>query len=70
MAQNQINSIVATTSGLFGGLGKAVSSHLVLGSITLQGITEVAIYAAISAAVGYGVKKAIDRAVRYFKGGK
>lgn len=64
MGQNQFNSIVATTSGMFGGLSKALSSHLVLVNITFQGIIEVAFYAAISAAVGYAVKKAIDRIVK------
>lgn len=60
MPQNQINSIVATTSGLCGGLGKALTAHLVLTNITFQGIIEVSFYAAISALAGYGAKKGID----------
>jgi hypothetical protein len=67
MPQNQLNSIVATASGLFGGLGKALTAHLVLASITFQGIIEVSFYAAISALVGYGVKKGVDNLVKYFK---
>jgi hypothetical protein len=61
MPDNQINSVVATTSGLCGGLGKALTAHLVLDNITFQGILEVAFYAAISALVGYGVKVSIDK---------
>ena len=67
MPQNQLNSVVATTSGLFGGLSKALTTHLFFTNITFQGIVEVAIYAAISAMVGYGVKKAIDSLVNLFK---
>lgn len=61
MPENHINSVVATTSGLCGGLGKALTAHLVLANITFQGIIEVAFYAAISALVGYGVKVSIDK---------
>ena len=67
MPQNPLNSIVATTSGLCGGLGKALSAHLVLTNITFNGTLEVVFYAAISALVGYGVKKGIDSLVIYFK---
>jgi hypothetical protein len=61
MPENHLNSIVATTSGLCGGLGKALTAHLVFTNITFQGIIEVSIYAAISALVGYGVKVSIDK---------
>jgi hypothetical protein len=47
MPQNQLNSVVAITSGLFGGLSKALTAHLFFTNITFQGIVEVAIYAAI-----------------------
>lgn len=67
MSQNQENSTVPTLFGLMGGLGKALSSHLVLMDITLQGVTDVIVYAAISAVVGYGVKKGIDSLAIYFK---
>lgn len=67
MAQNQINSVVATTSGICGGVGKAISANLILLNITLQSVLEVAVYAAVSALVGYGVKKGIDWLVNYFK---
>jgi hypothetical protein len=67
MPENHLNSVVATTSGLCGGLGKALTAHLVITNITFQGIIEVAFYAAISALVGYGVKKGIDNLVNRFK---
>lgn len=53
------------TSGICGGVGKAISAKLILANITFTGIIDVAFYAAISATVGYGVKKAIDKAVFY-----
>jgi hypothetical protein len=65
--QIQINSLVATTSGICGGVGKAISAKLILANITFTGIIDVAFYAAISAMVGYGVKKAIDKVVFYLK---
>jgi len=67
MPQNQINSVIATISGLCGGLGKALTANLVLTNITFQGILEVSFYAAISALVGYGVKKGIDSLVNHFR---
>jgi hypothetical protein len=67
MPENHLNSVVATTSGLCGGLGKALTAHLVITNITFQGIIEVSFYAAISALVGYGVKKGIDNLVNRFK---
>jgi hypothetical protein len=67
MAQNQINSLIVTASGVFGGVGKAISSHFVLVNISLHGTVELAFYAAISAAVAYGVKEGIDCIVKRFK---
>jgi len=67
MAQNQINSLIVTASGVFGGVGKAISSHFVLVNISLHGTVELAFYAAISAAVAYGVKEGIDHIVNRFK---
>ena len=59
MSLSEQNSIITTASGVFGGVGKAITSLQIL-SITLQGISEVAFYAAVSAIVGYGVKVLID----------
>ncbi len=66
-SQIQINSLVATTSGICGGVGKAISAKLILANITFIGIIDVAFYAAISAMVGYGVKKAIDKIIHFIK---
>ena len=60
MAQNQINTIVSTTSGVFGGMGKAFTGNLILNAITFNSLTEVTVYAAVSAVVGYCVKLGID----------
>lgn len=65
MTQNEQNSIVTTASGVFGGVGKAVSAHLT--GVSLDGMLEVAIYAAISAVVGYAVKLGIDKLKKVFK---
>ena len=67
MAQNQVNSIVATTSGIFGGLSKAIFLKVVITAISLQTIFEVAIYACVSAVVGYGIKLIIDLVTNLFK---
>ena len=67
MTQNDQNSVITTASGICGGLGKAISSNVVLADITLGGIVEVAVYAAISAVVGYGVKVLIDRIKKLFQ---
>jgi uncharacterized membrane protein YagU involved in acid resistance len=55
------NTLITTTTATVGGLTKA----FVLGFahpavITLPQLTEVAIYASISATIGYGVKLAFD----------
>lgn len=60
MSQNDQYSIVSTASGIFGGVGKALSSHHTLCNITFEGLTDVAFYAAVSAIVGYGMKILID----------
>ncbi|HEY4785520.1 MAG TPA: hypothetical protein VIH57_05705 [Bacteroidales bacterium] len=67
MSQNHENSIIVTISSICGGVSKTITSHLLLANITFPGIIEVAFYAAISALVGYGVKKGIDSTVIYFK---
>jgi len=66
-SQIQINSLVATTSDICGGVGKAISAKLILANITFTGIIDVAFYAAISAMVGYGVTKAIDRIILFIR---
>jgi hypothetical protein len=64
MSQNVHTSIITTVSGICGGVGKAISSKPILLDITLSGTFEVALYAAVSAVVGYGVKLLIDRIKR------
>ena len=54
------NTYFITISGLFGGMTKAISSGIILSSITLPHILEIAFYAAISAVIGYVVKLSID----------
>jgi hypothetical protein len=70
MPQNQLNSVIVTASGVFGGVGKAISSHFVLINITIHGTVELAFYAAISATVAYGVKEGIDYMVKRYKSRK
>jgi len=70
MAHNQITSLIVTASGVFGGVGKAISSHFVLVNISFHGTVELAFYAAISAVVAYGVKEGIDHFIKRFKGPK
>ncbi|MCX6257984.1 MAG: hypothetical protein NTW49_08845 [Bacteroidia bacterium] len=60
MLKKEINLLVTTGSGIFGGLAKAFSSNMIITEITLAHIGEVALYAAVSAIVGYGLKMAID----------
>jgi len=54
------NSIITTFSGLIGGTTKALASGFTLMSITFYQLATVAIYAAVSALVGYFVKYLID----------
>jgi len=54
------NSIISTISGLFGGMTKAISSGFILCRISFPHIIEIAIYASVSALVGYLVKVCID----------
>ena len=67
MAQNEVNSIVTTTSGIFGGLGKVLFAHVFLAAITIQTLMDVAVYASVSALVGYGIKLIIDIVTNIFK---
>lgn len=67
MSQNHENSVIVTFSSICGGVGKTLTSHFLLINLTFPGIIEVSFYAAISALVGYGVKKGIDRLTAYMK---
>jgi hypothetical protein len=67
MAQNEINSIVTTTSGIFGGLSKVLFVNVLLASITIQTLCDVAVYASVSALVGYCIKMIIDLISKLFK---
>ena len=58
--QSISNSLVATSSGMIGGVSKAITSKFTLSTITFSQVTEVAVYAAISAFVGYLVKLGVD----------
>jgi len=66
MSHNDQNSVITTFSGLFGGVGKAITSYHVFANISFQGVFEVAFYAAISALVGFGVKLLIDYVKKHF----
>jgi hypothetical protein len=44
--QFQINSLVATSSDICGGINKAISEKLILANITFTGMIDVAFYAA------------------------
>lgn len=70
MQSNLSLSIATTTSGMIGGVSKAVSEQLTIASISTQGIIDVAFYAVISATVGYFVKIAFDSAMRKLKSKK
>lgn len=54
-------SLTTTTSGLIGGLFKAVADHASATTVSIAGAVDVAIYAFVSASVGYGVKLTLDR---------
>ncbi len=61
MSLQQIsNSLVATSSGMIGGVTKAVTSGFTLCGVNLPQVIDVTIYAAISAFVGYVVKLGVD----------
>ena len=66
MAQNQVNSIITTTSGIFGGMSKAFTAHIFIMAITLQSLLEVVVYASVSALVGYCIKLTIDFITKIF----
>lgn len=54
------NSVITTSSGVVGGVTKAIASGFTLNSISIMQMLDVSIYAAVSAIVGYTVKYIID----------
>lgn len=58
--------LFTTLSGMLGGLFKAVSGGPLLAAVTLGSISGVVLYAAASAAVGYVVKRVLDRIIDRF----
>ena len=54
------NSVFTVLSATIGGLTKAFTIGFVPASITLTQINEVAVYAAISATIGYSLKLIFD----------
>lgn len=70
MQHNPGLSIVATTSGLLGGVSRALTEQISTSSISLSGVVDVAFYAVVSASVGYCVKIALDGAYQKLKSRK
>ena len=68
MPQHQVSTLIVTTSAICGGMSQMVTSPCPLAAITLTNVSEVALYAAISALVGYGVKMGIDKIKRMIRG--
>jgi len=60
MSQTQETGAFTTVSGMIGGVIKAISVKPVMMAITFGTLTNVMVYAAASAAVGYVVKKVLD----------
>jgi hypothetical protein len=61
MNQPHDTGVFTTFSGMVGGVVKAISVKPVMMAITFGTLTNVMVYAAASAAVGYVVKKALDK---------
>lgn len=70
MQNNYGLSIVATTSGLLGGISRALTEQISVSSISLSGVVDVSFYAVVSATVGYCVKVVLDGAYKRFKSKK
>jgi hypothetical protein len=60
MNQPQDTGAFTTISGMIGGVMKAITVKPVLMAISFGTLTNVMVYAAASAAVGYVVKKVLD----------
>jgi len=67
MPFSSFNSIIATSSGMIGGVTKAVSSGFTYSDFAVPQIAEVSFYAAVSAIVGYLVKLSIDQLIKKIK---
>lgn len=61
MQHHTHTALFTTVSGVVGGVGKAISVKPVMMAISFGAFTNVMVYAAASAAVGYVVKKALDK---------
>ncbi len=55
MPENQFTSFITTASGFCGGMTRALMGRVVLSTVTISSLIEVALYAGTSALVGYGV---------------
>jgi hypothetical protein len=60
-------ALATATSGMIGGVTRAVAEEMTLSTISLQGFLDVVFYATVSASVGYGVKQLWDRLVARWK---
>jgi hypothetical protein len=58
--QSLSNSVITTSSGIIGGVTKAVNAGFTLCSISLPHVLDVAFYAAVSAIIGYSIKLCFD----------
>ena len=56
-------ALATATSGMIGGVTRAVAEEMTLSTISLQGFLDVVFYATVSASGGYGVKRLWDRVV-------
>lgn len=56
----QDTTLLTTISGVIGGITKAILSGFAFLSISLSNLLEIAVYAFVSATVGYGVKLFYD----------
>lgn len=57
----QDTTLFTVTSGVIGGISKALMSGFTMIRISMESLFEVAIYAFVSATVGYGVKFFYDK---------
>ena len=53
-------ALATATSGMIGGVTRAVAEEMTLSTISMQGFLDVVFYATVSASVGYGVKRLWD----------
>jgi hypothetical protein len=60
-------SVPVVTSGLCGGMSKIITAQVPLTILSVQSVFDVALYALISAVIGYGVNKGIDALSKKYK---